>query len=401
MHPDAAQREAQEKHESALSAASERETERQVEHERERERVLERLKHVQDIEASHTAIAEAKRSQQAAEDAARQAARAQDIAEKSAEQAELAQQAAEAECEQLLATVDKLECQLLATVAAHAASSAVPSAGPTPADPVVSLVAGVTAEGTAGTAEAVEEAETSGKMSAAVEGPVMKTELIVMDLDEAADLTRGDAGANGEEGGAVKEEARPAESGEVERQLREQMEQQAELLRAANREISNLKRSLKNSSSPAAKLTGRSEHAGEVEATHEHRVLSAENKALAKKVNVLEEALADVSTCLDKTTAILRMQTTSFMQSVTVTRAVEELQRQEGAWRKDHEQLSAQIAAKQNECNLIQAQLQQLSAPHPKGGLLDPSIAGEDGIALSNLYEDAVKDMAQVRLRES
>ena len=69
MHPDAAQREAQDKHESALSAASERETERQVEHERERERVLERLKHVQDIEAAHAAIAEAKRSQQAAEDA--------------------------------------------------------------------------------------------------------------------------------------------------------------------------------------------------------------------------------------------------------------------------------------------------------------------------------------------
>ena len=277
MHPDAAQREAQDKHESALSAASERETERQVEHERERERVLERLKHVQDIEAAHAAIAEAKRSQQTAEDAARQAARAQDIAEKSAEQAELAQQAAEAECEQLLATVDKLECQLLATAAAHAASSA----------------------------------------------------------------------------------------------------------------------------SPAAKLTGRSEHAGEVEATHEHRVLSAENKALAKKVNVLEEALADVSTSLDKTTAILRMQTTSFMQSVSVTRAVEELQRQEGAWRKDHEQLSAQIAAKQNECNLIQAQLQQLSASHSKGGLLDSSIAGEDGIALSNVYEDTVKDMAQVSLRES
>ena len=400
MHPDAAQREAQDKHESALSAASERETERQVEHERERERVLERLKHVQDIEAAHTAIAEAKRSQQAAEDAARQAARAQDMAEKSAEQAELAQQAAEAECEQLLATVDKLECQLLATVAAHAASSAVPSAGSTPADPEVCLVADV-AEGTAGTAQAVEEAETTGKMSAAVEGSVMKAELVTMDLDEAADLSRGDAGAKGEEGGAVKEEARPAESEAVERQLREQMEQQAELLRAANREISNLKRSLKNSSSPAAKLTGRSEHAGEVEATHEHRVLSAENKALAKKVNVLEEALADVSTSLDKTTAILRMQTTSFMQSVSVTRAVEELQRQEGAWRKDHEQLSAQIAAKQNECNLIQVQLQQLSASHSKGGLLDSSIAGEDGIALSNVYEDTVKDMAQVSLRES
>ena len=116
---------------------------------------------------------------------------------------------------------------------------------------------------------------------------------------------------------------------------------------------------------------------------------------------VLEEALADVSTSLDKTTAILRMQTTSFMQSVSVTRAVEELQRQEGAWRKDHEQLSAQIAAKQNECNLIQAQLQQLSVSHPKGGLLDSSIAGEDGIALSNVYEDTVKDMAQVSLRES
>ena len=399
MHPDAAQREAQDKHESALSAASARETERQVEHERERERVLERLKHVQDIEAAHAAIAEAKRSQQAAEDAARQAARAQDIAEKSAEQAELAQEAAEAECEQLLATVDKLECQLLATAAAHAASSAVPSAATTPADPEVSLVPDV-AEGTAGTAQAVEEAETTGKMSAAVEGSVMKAELVTMDLDEAADLSRGDAGAKGEEGGAVKEEARPAESEAVERQLREQMEQQAELLRAANREISNLKRSLKNSSSPAAKLTGRSEHAGEVEATHEHRVLSAENKALAKKVNVLEEALADVSTSLDKTTAILRMQTTSFMQSVSVTRAVEELQRQEGAWRKDHEHLSAQIAAKQNECNLIQAQLQQLSVSHSKGGLLDSSIAGEDGIALSNVYEDTVKDMAQVSLRE-
>ena len=142
----------------------------------------------------------------------------------------------------------------------------------------------------------------------------------------------GEAGANISRNGEA--DSAPAD-------WKQQMAQQAELLRTANREIANLKRSLKNTLSPSPKTRNTSAGDGSSDAeplgsrgAHEamspetekkdfsqqgrpaeRQLLLAENSALQKKVKVLEVALDDIGTSLDKTCAILRIQATSLVQS--------------------------------------------------------------------------------------
>ncbi len=166
---------------------------------------------------------------------------------------------------------------------------------------------------------------------------------------------------------------------------KEQMEQQAHLLRAANREVNNLKRTLRHmppSPSKSAGATGAHPRGGgemalvgvrkELE-SFETKVLEAETRSLNRKVQVLESALDDVSTVVDKTCAILRLQTTNFLQSSRSTHAlaVEEVRKRDAEGSCDREAL----ASLQRQLSILQDQLtacesackaHQLAAEHSK-----------------------------------
>ena len=201
----------------------------------------------------------------------------------------------------------------------------------------------------------------------------------------------------GEDGANI---SRNGEADSAPADWKEQMAQQAELLRTANREIANLKRSLKNTFSPSPKTRNTSAGGGSSDAepvgsrgAHEvmspetekkdfsqqgrpaeRQLLLAENSALQKKVKVLELALDDVGTSLDKTCAILRIQATSLVQSGSSAHmlAVKKARQDEAdldVVRKEKEALQVHLQvlqealeAEQLACRQAESQAKQLSA---------------------------------------
>jgi len=172
---------------------------------------------------------------------------------------------------------------------------------------------------------------------------------------------------------------------EIEQQAKE-IEQLGNLLRAANREVNNLKRTLRHMppspTSKSAGATGADSRGGDEMALAEARkeresfetkVLEAETRSLNKKVQVLESALDHVSTVVDKTCAILRLQTTNFLQSSRSTHAlaVEEVKKRDAEGSSDRcalTSLQVQLSVLQDQltaCELA-CKAHQLAAQHSK-----------------------------------
>ena len=175
----------------------------------------------------------------------------------------------------------------------------------------------------------------------------------------AASPARGEAERGEEEEGRDSGQRAPPD-------WKERMEQQANLLRAATREVSNLKRTLKTMPpSPGKGSSGTGGAGGDArggggESGFETKMLQAETRCLNKKVEVLESALDDVSTVVDKTCAILRLQTTNFLQSSRSTHAlaVAEVEKSNAEGRGDR----AALANLQQELALLQDELKTLKA---------------------------------------